>query len=170
MSPWSRPAWVKVRTTLTRCSVTWPGRPCTRPRPALPRRNSRGASPAWTSTRAQCTMTTIPPPPGNDLDLNVVICSLRALFISIRMCNEWCIYVSCVCFNCMVIVKNVIVYSRLYDQDNHTVQHWLNHHIAETVNMYNNVINVENISFWIFRLLLFLLLYTDAESDLYNNL
>lgn len=70
----------------------------------------------------------------------------------------------------MVIVKNVIVYSRLYDQDNHTVQNWLNHHIAETVNMYNNVINVENIYFWIFRLLLFLLLYTDAESDLYNNL
>lgn len=70
----------------------------------------------------------------------------------------------------MVIVKNVIVYSRLYDQDNDTVQHSLNYHIAETVNMYNNVINVENISFWIFHLLLFLLLYTDAESDLYNNL
>lgn len=68
----------------------------------------------------------------------------------------------------MVIVKNVIVYSRLYDQDNDTVQHSLNYHIAETVNMYNNVINVENISY--FRLLLFLLLYTDAESDLYNNL
>lgn len=36
--------------------------------------------------------------------------------------------------------------------------------------MYNIVINVENISFWIFRLLLFLILYTDAESDLNNNL
>lgn len=56
----------------------------------------------------------------------------------------------------------------VYNWDNHIVQHWQNymyiyHHIPKTAgNMYNNIINVENISFEFF-ISFFPLLYSDAE-------